>query len=731
MANTKANTKVNTEAMTPDVAFDTGILTVKRPVDSDLPIGREISVRVHSTIIDRFEGTSHTEQIWGEKSNINVITAAAADPDIRDVCARFFINRSITRVLVGAIEPKTVRPGDVMISKSTMYNHLEKAPSLAGNPIAVSVVMELIAPYLMKVGILSTGGHYSRRFSYSMEPVTVAAIARDIAMSEIVRVMDNAKVVNITDRKYSREVFAEEVGDAMYDIGRAFLDVNSLSTIVDDLVKGVRAHVDIDAVGLKGVVDTSWRDHDVVASLSTNWVFLEAALSLPPDSSLTPLNAGWKLDKYAPGILAAIKSSPRYAIVGKAEAVRNIGLRKIRDLRGRVVSSVVWRAANPDPVGMSVYAYADDVLPNAYTLTRSPERLGEVIAQTYDRPGDLGTTTAARMLVSTLTDAVQGGYERIALLYQIDLGGYAFVENRTLIALLAERITVYFDESGLITRDVTSQSRGDDGELRQDIKMWFTIPTKEKDLSWNLSGRYDQSSYMTSSVGEAFLAMDEFEPSAAVDAKPQLYTTAAFNTRIVNFDERSVKSVNARFPFSVEVNGAPVHGSFKISDLGSMKANPNVAVVVPVFNHDVFNAVANTFTTMLMVARDLAKAADDSDANPTYTGGPGLAAFLERRVARDVLSYAQKLAPSFRAEVHRGMMSRATMNLTGERSIALRARLAQRAFGAYADVLALSLFIAMQGMAESETSFWRRITQDDVMAQTYFEVESDRDPVPM
>jgi len=741
MAKNQNRSENNYDAsMTPDVAFDTGLLTVQRSDGGYDSIAgyREIVLNVYNTIIDRYEGTAHTEAIWAEKANVRVVQNAANNITVRNDCAQFFLTRKVRKIIIDNIATHTVRPGDVMISKSDLWDSVVKS---ATDVNVANVLMEILVPYMNKVGVLSKNGDYSMRFQYPVGPVTVAAIASDVAAFEIVRVMENAKVVNIADRKYSKEVFADEVADALFEIGRAFLDTNQLGNVIDDMVKGVRARIDLDGTGLTGLVDVSWRDNDVVATLANNWVFIEAALNLAPGSSITPLNEGWKLDTNAPRILAAIKSSQRYAVVGKAEAIRNIGTRKVRNNRGIPLSVVLFRAAAPSAVGMSVYAYPDSVVGGAFTLTHTKERIGEVIAAAYGNSSALGTVNAAKRLHDMLTDAAQGGFTNFAAMYQIDIGGYAFIENRMVAALMSQRVAVALDADGSVVRDDREFFLTENNERQAHIKMWYTVPTTEKDLSWGLSGRFDGSSFLTSSVAEVYLAMDEVVPTSVIDEKPQLYTSAAFNTRVVNFDSRTVRKINTRYSFNVEVNGTGVHGSFKPADLGSMKANPQVSLVVPTYNAQVFDAVAQTFTTMLDLCRRVGEAAANPDDNPEYTGGTHLAAFLERRVARDVLLYAQNLSPAFRAEIHRGVRARATMAMTMDQSIALRARLSQKSFGAYADVLALSLFIEMQGMGgstvdstgeiepngkRSTRSFWKDIVNDNTMAQTYFETETDR-----
>lgn len=740
MTNSKDNQNDNISNDVPgDFGVSSPLLVIQRSTGGrDMPEGlREMSVSVHNTIIDRFEGTAVTEPIWGEKANLRVIQTGAADTAVREECAQFFIKRRLARIITDMIPTHMVKLGEAMLLKPSLYGAISKA---VPNRVAAGVVTEIVIPYLLKVGVLSTSGDYTSRFQYPVGPVTIDEITHDLASYEIVRVMESASVVSLAGKKYSKEVFAAEVADALEEVGRAFLDVNFLSTVVDDIVKGVRARVDIECVGLRGVVDPVWRDNEVVKSLASNWVFLEAALSLPPSTLITPSNEAWKLDSFAPGVLASLKSSARYAIVGKAEAIRNIGTRKVRNNRGVPISTVFWRAANPDAVGMSVYAYEDDSLAGAYSLRHTKERLGEVVSMVYARPDLLGTTEAALRLANTLSDVAQGGFQDLALLYQIDVGSYAFVENRMVAALCATRISIAFDDNGLVVRDASEKYfHSASGELRDHIKMWYTIATTERDLSWGLSGRYEGGSFTTASAAEAYLAMDEITPASSIDSKPQLFTSAAFNTRIVNFDTRSIKPVNTRYTFNVTVNGALVHGSFKPSDLGTMKANPYVSLVVPHYNGQVFTAVAAVFKQTLAICDQLERAAGDAERYPTYTGGAGLPVYLRRRMAREVLGYAQTLAPFFRAEVQRGMMQRAQHDMPMEQSIALRARLAQRAFGAYADVYALSLFIEMQGMGESAqvsngdkpgvVSFWRDIISSSDMVQVYIESESDRPAV--
>lgn len=715
-----------------------GILVVGRS-DAKIapPVVNEVTLNVLSTIVDRLEGTTHTETIWGSATNRMVLTSAANDPALRAECAKFFLTRRITPILMKAINLRIVRDDDVVLTKRSFYAALSAEVANRG---ARDILMELITPYLLKIGIMDDAGDYSRRVSYPFRPVTTDTIAQDVAMFEIVRVMETVKTPELGKSRSSAEVFAENVGQALYDIGRKFLDVNSISSVIGDIVIGVRAHIDPTLQGLNGSVDESWRTNDVVQALSTNWVFVEAALNIPLNSSVTPTNDGWKLDKYAPGILAAIKSSARYAIVGKAEVLRNLSTTKVRNLRGVPQSVVLVRSANPAAVGMPAYAYEDASVPGAYTLTSPSERIGEVVASTYNSPNDLGTERAAGWLTRMLTQSVEAGYEGTGIMYQVDLGGYAFVANSTVAALLSTSVTIGFDTSGEIIRDaeysnvdskrtvIDESGEAVDVEVPRRVACWYRVPTTELDVSWMLSGRYDGDSYITSSVAEVFLMADTITATGPVDPKPQLYTAAAFNTKIVNFDVDSLCLLDDRYPFNISVFGAEIRGAIRPSDLGTMKTNPLVALVVPQYNSYVFQAVAQTFEQMLSIADDLVAAASDADQT-SYKGGEELAKHLRRNVARHVLAYARTLSASFRNEIHRGMRSRATSGLTGEESIRLKAELSQKAFGAYADVFALSMFLRMQGIRES--NFWTKIITDATMVQEYFEFETERDALPM
>lgn len=692
-----------------------GLLTIERTSEKDAPSGKsQIVVNVHSTIVDRYEGTSRTEAIWSDETNLRVLTNAASDSVVREECARFFLTRAIGPVLVDLIAVRTVRPTETVITKGKLFNAIgTKVSSNAAN-----VIMELLVPYLTKVGILSTSGSYAIRVDYPFQPVTVEVMAHDVAMMEIVRVLEGIKVLNIADKKYSKEVFAEMIGNDLYDIGRKFLDVNSIGSIVDDIVKGVRARIDTALDGFTGTIDASWRDSDVVSTLASNWTFVEAALSLPR-GKIGCTNEGWKLSQHGPSVLAAIKSSQRYAVVGKSEVSRDIGTRKIRNNRGVPVSVVLWRSAVPDAVGMPVYAYEDADLAGAFTLTLPKEHIGEVVASAYGNVNGLGTDSVAAMLASMLTDAIESGWGKSQLMYQIDLGAYQFVPQPTLVALLSERVTVELDDNGNVIRCASATSGGVDR-----IKMWYTVATNEKDLSWGLSGRFDGSTYLTCSEAEAFLVMNDLTPTGKVEAKPQLYTGAAFNSKIVNFDEESLCPLERRFGFSVNVYNTKVHGSIRPGDLGTMKVNKLISLVVPTYNRAVFDAVSEAFDTMRDIAKQMAATTVADD--PEYNGGVALAEMLARGIARKLLHYSRNISPAFRSEIHRGMVSKSLSEMTMDQSIQMRARLAQKAFGAYADVYALSTFMKMQGICTTENSFWHDIVCDQEMAKAYFEEESDR-----
>lgn len=664
-----------------------------------------VLVRIHSTIIDRLDGTVVTEAIWRDQINLEAVMKRAQNSSVRDICAKFFITRACADIVSKLIPLNTVKAGDAAILPGDLFEGIARVVSDVN---AQFVIMEVLNSYLQRVGVVTKHGKFTMRVYNAFTPVTTAMLAADIAMQEVVRTMANVKIIDIGTKKYTPRTFGEEVAEALYPVGKALLEVNELGGIMDDIIRGVRASIDPLHEGLTGQVESHWANHPVIAELATNYVFVNAAISLPKGTSISPSNDGWNLSKWAPIVLAAMKTSKRYAIVGKNEVVRTLGLRKVRDLIGKPVSYILWRNAKPEAVAQTVFAFEDTRIAGAVTVSPTKERVAEAIAAAYGDTSQLGTAFAANALHRFLSDAVESGWRDSGSLgIHIDLGSSAHASHMEVACMIAESVRL------VLNPDDTNPTR-----------YFFKVPTKEKEFAWSVSGRLDRNVLLTSDVGEVFIAADEFEPDAALDFRPQLLAPVSFDSRLIGFDTAGLSALNKRFSFDLKVGTSDVRGSFKTSDLGSMRSNVLTSVVKPAYNEDVFETVAMVFDLIGERVKRMAKDASKKDASIS----PEVVTYLARQHGRAMLKYAQSLSKGFRQEVQNGMAARAVTGLSSDQALTLSSKLSQNEFGGYADVSAFLIFLTMQGI-EIET-FTNALTDVD-MIKVFMDYGTDRNESAM
>jgi hypothetical protein len=669
-----------------------------------------VNVQIVSTIIDRLAGTVVTEPIFRAKPNLNMIMRRASDPGVREKCATFFLTHKLVDPLTSVIPVNTLKPGDAAILQKDLFKAITKVEN---DPKVQMVVTEIVNAHLIGCGVIQDSGTFTTRIYYPFKPVTTQSLADDIGMQEVVRVLGGIEKIDISSKKYTNRSFAAAVAQSLYAVGKALLDVNELSGVVGDMVLGCRAAIDPELTGFKGSVTQAWRDNVVIQELSKNYVFVDAALSLPAGNA-TPLNDGWKLNNWAPIILAALKTSPRYAIVGKSEVTRSLGLRKIRDLRGRPVAYVLHRSAKPEAVAQSVYAFEDAEISGAVTVIPTKERVAEAVAAAYGQTSGLGTDAVAGYLVSFLTDAVEAGYTNYKLGYHIDLGTLQEAGHHEIACLLSERIRVKIEADGSVVKP------GLNPDMTRDYGWWYHVATSERDFGDLNRGVFDSTTYVTNRLAEVFIAVDEFEPQSPVDPRPQLIAPVAFDSRIMGFDPATnLASLTSRYAWDITINNSRVNGAFKASELGGMKSLSNTSLVVPIYNDDVFHTVIGVFNTISSLLNDLVKQRAANGEGPDAV----TISYLKRALGRSFLRYAQSLAPGFRQEIHNGMIDRAVTKLLPDAAMALRARLGQREFGGYADVSALLMFLTMQGF---DTKAWAEMAKDLDMARVFLEYGSDR-----
>lgn len=684
-----------------------------------------LPVRVASTLVDNYAGTSITEIIWGSVPNLKYINDcfSADDKATRKETSKFFVSRAIAPVLRNMIPGTFFRPSETAFTKEEYFSALSRQVK---NRHACGVIMDLTLPALISVGLISKTIDYSRQLEYGFKAVTLLAIKNDVMVFQATEAAKAAKLsVNGKDR-VSKSVFAEAVAEAFYDIGIAIEGMTDMSDIVDDMVLGVRAHIDYTFTiePRAASVPVEWRQHRIVAELATNLVFVRAALQLPTDGKGRLKCDSFKLEKYAPVVMSALKSSDRYAWVSKEVALSTFEITKVRNVEGKPVSAVIGRNVEVMPVGQAVMSVPDVAMEEAVSITATKDRIAEAVQLAYGK-ARFNLIDGTQMLADNIREYVDAGWVGSKRVYMVDTRSGMTIPD--IAALLADTLYVTV-EGGKVKVEasvVSAQKAGveaDDGEVEWNPEWWYSIPTQEKSLRvW--FGRHLGDQVFTSSADEVVLAGPEREARAMLPARQQLLSPQAFNTRLVSFDESRLISVEKRFSFSVAVGGISMQGAFKATDFASLRSSEYTSMTKPFFNEEVISGLQSAYA----YCKDIDGVIDSSGANDWEHGAidKELSKHIRNRYARTLLRTAQQLDPAFRHEVQQVMIERAVHkgDLKGSEADLYRSKLGQRSFMAYVDVVSLLFFLHVQGI---EAEIWKEIASSPEMGRMCMDFGSDR-----
>lgn len=695
------------------------IFHVSESFDPVPEASNRLAITVHSTLVDRWAGLSQTYEVWGTSPNKQYVTDALADDAVRKVISDFFVNRAIGNVLTSIVPIKSLKPSDQMLTKKDLFDGVVRA---GYDTKSAGIIVELCLPLLTRIGLVNPNMKYSRHERYVFRDVSVGDLKTNIASFQVLQAVDTAQGSSINpSTKYSTSVLAETIAESLRGIGLALLEVDSLNSVIDDIVKGVRAHIDpsLSAGVVRGSVPNDWRNHKVVVELATNYVFVKAALELPVGSKIDLSNEGFSLDRWSPMILAAIKSSERYAWIGKAEYLRNFSLRKVRSVAGVPKCVVVHQLAKVQPVAQSVIALTDAMLTEAYNISPTKDRIAEAVQSAYG-VATFSTAEGADLVYSLLSDAAEAGWTGMAALYAFDVNEE--FDRHLFAVMLSNRVWVVTGEDGPVIDTITSEI---DTEWRP--KWWYSVSTSERSLKI-VNGVHMQSEVLTNDAVEALLAANEFDALEAIPARPQVLGASAFNTRVVGFDERVLHKVNERFAFDLSVAGVVMRGSFRAADFGSLRTIENTSLVVPHFNVNVIESLQHCYWTADHIVKRMHKAASKPS---DWVDGVQLEdlhiAYANRKIARTLLQLSQQLSPAFRRDVHNAIVERTVLGSDGKNShsesVILRARLHQKTFAACADVIALRFFLFLQGI---KADVWDDVLRGEELYRACMEIGSDR-----
>lgn len=689
--------------------------------------GSRLKIVVNTTFIDRFEGLSTSETIWGEQPNEKFIEECLSDLDAREVVARFFTSREAAALINKMVPTTSIRPSETAFTKADVVRAVGE---LIEDSKAASIVLEFVIPSLIKIGLVSANISYSRQVSYGFDRVTVEALRRNVTTYNVIETYKNLKFGLDPNLKVSRSVFAEAFAEAMRPIGLALYEMVDLSLIVDDIVRGVRANVDpvYNADGVSGSVPTEWRTHAIVSELAGNLVFLRAALSMPEGSSMSIMTDGWKLHQWAPVVMTAIKSSDRFALVSKREALRHYELTKVYDVRGEPKAAVLARRVEAAPVAQAVFAMEDSIVTDAYNISATKDRIADVVQSAYGK-ANFSTLMGAELIADNLRDFIDRGWTGYKSLYMIDAMGSSSSKSDVALFLADHAYVAVTNGVVEVSKDMQRLIDEDDIDNHIASQVWdpvwyFHVPTREKSLRvW--SGQHLGDVVITSDPVEVFLAADEFEAVDALPMRPQLLSAPAFNSRLVGFNDKVLAPVNTRFTFKVNALGLEANASFRAMDFASLRSGAHTSLVRPHYNDAVIQGLQAAFAEADAMTNSVVKSTEDDwegKGKPDAT----LMQFLKQREARRLLQIAQQLSPSFRAEVHEMIVERSLVHArrSGSDADLYRSRLTQKTFGALADLAALHFFLFLQ---QIDTQKWEDLMKTEAVQLVCMDTGTDRD----
>lgn len=674
---------------------------------------QRVLVHVASNIVDRYEGQTDTWTTWASQPNKEYIARALSKPDVLVATGEYLVNRSLAAAIEGMIPTPTFRPNECLFTKPQVFTAVSK---MTTDPHVAQVLAEMLIPFFIKIGMVSDTGRFAQQIQYPFGKVDTDDIAREVAMVQAFGALDSVRMSEVAlTTKQSRSVFAAAVAEAFRPVGLELLNIDSLNSVVADIVIGVRAVLTPPGSAGSAAVEvpSSWAKNPLVGDFAQCLPFINAALRLSSSTPQRLSNEGRDLEPQLRLITQVLRDSARYHWLSSAEAIRHYTHVKIRDVRDNALTSIVYRSLKAVPIAQTVIAVEDVTLSGARAMDITPtkDRVAEVIQAAYGS-AQFSTEHGADAIRSVLEALASSGYRDMSGVMLIDAGvdGLALSD---IAALISYKLWVQ------VEKDVVSTD--ENGRLQ----WWYGVQTNERNLKI-ASGDHYVTEVLTSDPVEALLASPEFTAKDVLPARRQLIGPNAFNARVLDFaEDESLIRMNKRFGFSVNIAGVAVNGALKAVEFASMRTQTRVSLVRPYYNAEVIGTLASCYSMAYLAAT---KASTDEVVDHWSHGvvqPSELIAALKERCAFKLLKLAQQLSPNFRSEVQRMIIARAlaASETGGDDAIVLRSQLVQQPFSAYCDLLALEFFLFVQGI---DTGSWHDLISDEAMARTCILAGSDR-----
>lgn len=621
---------------------------------------------VNTAIIDRLAGISHTEEIYSGVLNTRFVCRLIATRNKREELASFLISYGVARVIEDVVGSKTIRVGGPICKRTELFANIKKHIK---TPEVAQAMLEVLMPLMVKNGLTNVKKRVYAKVHYLNAVPKLDQIIDDFQRQVISKaVAESTSLVNLkSGTVYSTSALAEEIATAMFPLGVALLSVKDFDMVARDMGRGVRAILDPALTGLTGDVPEFVREHDAVISLSTNLVFIKYALSIGADGkkdSIRIMSDGHKFEKWAPTVLAMLRTSDRFAIVSKQQYLESIGVKVIKDMKCQPRVALLWEEVHMAPAAMAVIAVPDLTFDGAVSLAPHSDRIAEHIEASF---GTVGTRLSTGSLVSVYSDILRDAIEtdekvgnEIGVRYFMHSNGH---DLSTIAMMMADSVSFKPGASDYVIYRARSEQKCFEPK----------------------SGSYAGGYIMTTDPVEILLALQDREPSKAVDVPPQLIGRSALNSSVIGLEEgQDYIPLSRRFAFSSEIMGVKFQGSLKAYELHSMETPSIVSLIRPDFNYTVASMVFNAISTLYQDVGSIA------DVN--------LRARCKRAFTTYIQGICEGVSPAFRQDIHDAIIERSIATLEPEIAARMRATASQKSLGAVTDVIATAFFFIMQGL---------------------------------
>jgi hypothetical protein len=675
------------------------------------------SFKANHVIRDRKANSSVIEEICGRETNLDIVAHHMRTAGVRAGVSAFFINGSVAKVISAASPIQAYKIGEAVTTRDELIKLINSSCNMQE---VASVVSEFVIPFAFKIGLINEQTVMTTNIVYPAGDPTISDFALDLVGQNAVRITETINISFKGEGKMSKDAFARLVAESLQVIGYELHRGVNTQHLFEDIVKAIHVNMTsgFDPTYL-GAIEDEWLTHPVVKELSTNATFLKAARDIVVGSSVATKNDIHTLLKDAPLALASLLGSRRYQVISADEYLSSYGKLTLKDVTGRPLYFVGWRAAEMKPVAQNISVFKDIQLPNlASNIVPGPEGVSSFIAQSSPSGEAAGVNYHVGKYCEMLQHVIESADPR-ASYYNTDEGspfqgniGETFVHgddgqsfSETVAMLMADSIMLVRKERDVIVKGKTVlDDNGDPVVELTGYEFMFSKATKYRDFvdpSYHLS--LDAAGvFYTTDVGVLLLVCDDFAPKTQIEPRSQLLAEKAMYTRLIGLDvpSRLVKGKN-RIAFNLNLGNMKVSGKLMTSDVGMQEMHDDSYFVIPVYNQRVAIVINDIHDSMNALVKQVEMMAT-TPLSDEFVGAPvvtaGYTQFLGHARARALMEMARSVSPQYRKAVTSLMRMRALASSSAKEAQAARGALYQQQFLGFADVMALATILATNGL---------------------------------